>query len=191
MKKIVFILLLIPVAIFGQETAHLKVQDSAFYFVIQGSDTVLTIDTNGAISATPVQGQLYTDDGSVTVTTTVAGTYYTVTGLTDSNSYVFTMTDSSMTDLVDGWYDIDISANGFTSDVNNTTAHLSLFINDVEITLCELERKISTSGDIGSASATALYYLSSSDVVKAKAKSDKAGAILTINHLNINIKKYN
>ena len=158
--------------------------------VNKGGSSQIALNIDGATLATTANGELTSDnsfaelfeDATNTLATTT--TYRTITSLQAGDYNEATLGDSSMTITQAGTYLVNYSSS-FTHAVNNTTCHISLFVNDVENTNLEAERKIGTGGDYGSMSGTALVTLTANAVLKLRAKSDNAGN-LTINHLNFN-----
>lgn len=124
------------------------------------------------------------------ISTAVTGNYYGIefTG-TGSENNITDTNDSTFTIINTGLYIIAYSLS-FTHATNSTLIHASLFVDDVEDTQTEAERKVGTGGDMGSMSGTGLVSLTAGETVKVKVKSDKTGN-LTINHANFNLVKTN
>jgi hypothetical protein len=102
----------------------------------------------------------------------------------DTNCVV---TDSSIIATKTGFHFVSMSLNLITHSANNTNVHICAFIDDVEETSLETERKVATGGDIGSMSSSGYIYLTAGQVVKFKAKADNTGTI-TIGHSNLTVK---
>jgi len=97
--------------------------------------------------------------------------------------------NSQILPLADGVYSID-SSFSYKVGTNNTISYMALFVNGVEIENIHLTRKISTGGDIGSASFTGIHSMSSGDVVDIRIRHDNvASTDFTIVYANLNINK--
>jgi hypothetical protein len=147
-----------------------------------------SIETDRKLTSKLFIGQLYTDDGTVTISTTVSDTYYTITGLEDTGTWSIsenlTLTDSTITIPSDGYGYYDIySGWSYMHSVGNTICHASVFVQrggvgaDVEITANETQRKIGSGGDTGDAGRVCSVLLGAGDVLKAKMKADNTGTI--------------
>lgn len=143
---------------------------------------------NGKLISNYYLGQLYIS-GDSTLVIAAIDTYYTFKKWVVDSSENVTLTDSSMTALTNGYYQVGMSSS-FTHSVNNTVVHFSIFVNDVERKQIETQRKIATGGDYGNASSSGLIYLNTNDIVKVKYRSDNTGTV-TVNHSNFNIVRIN
>ena len=133
-------------------------------------------------------GEMYIDDDSVTATGTISK-YYAIAMAAGYSNGVTMTNDSTMTIVTAGQYKISYSIS-CTHSVNNTLIHASLFVDDVEDSQTEAQRKIGTAGDIGSFSGTGIATFEVDEEIKLKAKADKSGN-LTIQHMNFNIVRLN
>ena len=95
-------------------------------------------------------------------------------------------TDSSIIPSRSGWYEV-YDGFSYQYSVVNTVIHHCVFVNDIERTVIESERTITTPGNTGDSGRQGLLYLNAGDTVKVKFKADKTGTI-TITHGNFNIK---
>ena len=164
---------------------------SAALAALTGTTTIGgDVTVSGKLSSDIYYGHLYTNTG-ITKATSVAGTYYVLTGLTTDGFNNVTLTDSTLTVAADGAgvYDVSYSVNGITHDINNTTIHVSAFVDGVE-SVIEGERKIGTGGDLGSFSASGQLTLSNSSVVDFRVKADNIGTV-SIGHANFSITRIN
>ena len=133
-------------------------------------------------------GELYTDDGSVVTNNAIAGNYYRIEGMIDKNTNNVTLTAGhTFTIIENGIYDINISTS-FDCSVNITTVHVSVFIDGIEDTSIELERRINAAGDIGNAGSNGKISLTQGQTVDIRCKTDKISQV-TFNHINFNIFK--
>jgi hypothetical protein len=149
--------------------------------LIGGDFSANTVTIGGELTHENTIAELFENASNVTATTS---TYKTIVSLQAGTNVNATYTDSTITVGQAGTYLINYSAS-FTHSVNNTTCHISLFVDDVEDTQMDAERKVATGGVYGQVSATNIAVLSASDVLKLKAKSDNSGN-LTIQYLNFN-----
>lgn len=153
------------------------------------------LDVNGYIYSDVSHGELYTYEDGMSVTTTVAGTYYVIDGWTlgsytnDTDYITMDATNGTIEVEKDGLYEIRLNNVSFTSDINNTISHICCYVGGVEQENITLQRKIGTGGDYGSASCGGFLNLSANDVIDFRVKSDKAGAILDIDHGNFSVKR--
>jgi len=137
-------------------------------------------------SSDAAYGELYSyADAAITVTISVASTYYQATGFQKGLGNKFELSTKDLRSKEAGYYAVNVAVS-FTHDTNNTICHCSLFINDVENEKLETERKIGTAGDYGAMSFTGLIALKASDKIDVRFKADKTGTI-TINHINFNL----
>jgi hypothetical protein len=129
-----------------------------------------------------------------TINLTVAGTYYGwvsgTEGLTSSN---VAFTDNGTADRLTisgtgaGVYSVDFMSS-FTGSAS-VVVHSSLFINGVEQTKCEAERKLSASGDVGNAGFHCLVDLDADDYIDIRYKGDGTTKTVTINHSTLTIER--
>lgn len=120
-----------------------------------------------------------------TISHIVADKYYAIDFTAGTQLNVTETNDSTLTIVRDGYYHINYSISS-TSGTNNTILHASLFVDDVEDTQTEAQRKIGTGGDTGNFGGTGIVWLDSGDTVKLKLKADNVSTS-TINHANFNI----
>lgn len=136
-------------------------------------------------------GELYID-GDSTLAIPVADTYYTFKKWNTTGVNVnVTADDSSFTINAGGSGYYDIKHHESIQDIANATIHISVFVNDIEITKCEVERKISTGGDVGASSGSMKLWLNDGDVVKLKYRTVSLTGTLTVTHSNFNISRHN
>lgn len=131
------------------------------------------------------RGQLYID-ADQTLDIDATETYYTVRVFTQDTAVFCTLTDSTITPLRPGFYEVYMGFS-YTFSVVNTVIHHSIFVNDIEETIIESQRTITTPGNVGDSGRKGLLFLNVGDIVKVKFKADKTGT-LTLNHGNLNIK---
>ena len=166
-------------------TADSATVDQLRITVGAGAGKVLVSDADGDATWTDLFSYGEIHDTTFTVATGVIGTYYTMKTLQIGLSSGVTLTDSTLTIGATGIYKLNFSSS-FTHDINNTTVHMSAFVDDVEFQNVEAERKIGTGGDVGNISGTGLLSLTAGQVIKIKGRADNIGTI-TVNHMNINI----
>lgn len=153
------------------------------------SDSLLV---QGKIISDYYIGQLYTDDGSVTVSTSVINTYYDISGLETANTWNIaenlTLTSSTITIPSDGYGYYNVYAGySYTHSNSNTICHVSVFVQRggsgsfIEITANEAQRKIGIGGDVGDAGRECSVLLGNNDVLKTMIKADDTGTV-TIEH---------
>lgn len=130
-------------------------------------------------------GVLYTH--TPIVTTVLADAYHKLTGLSTHLLNGVSVIDSSFRIKTTGRYSIGVSSS-FTNSVNNTEVHYSIFVNDIEDTTTEAERKVGTASDLGNAGITGIIDLKAGDIVDFRYNANKSSDITT-NHCNMNIVK--
>jgi len=129
-------------------------------------------------------GQLYVD-GDSTLSIGVADTYYTFRKFQTDLTINTTLTDSTITTTTSGYYKI-CNSSSYTHGTISTIIHHSVFVNDVEATQIETQRKIGTGGDVGNSSNSGILFLNTGDIVKIKFRADNTGTI-TVSHMNFHI----
>jgi len=132
-----------------------------------------------------VFGQIYTDSAQV-VNLAVAATYYQITGMTADININTSIASSRITVLKAGYYLVQCTSS-FTHVTNNTVIHHSLFVDGVEDTRLEFERKIGAGGDVGNAGGSVIIFLDANQVLDIRAKSVSNTGNLTTNHFNFNV----
>jgi len=134
-------------------------------------------------------GQIYIDTPQV-LNLAVAGTYYQIVGATADLQIGTTIASSRITVKESGYYRINFSSS-FTHANNNSVIHQSLFIDGVENTKFETERKIGNGGDVGAVAFGGVIYLTANQIVDIRAKILSGTGNLTTNHFNFNISLIN
>jgi len=108
-------------------------------------------------------GEIY--NAATVIATPSAGVYHTLRGNTLGNYYNTTLTDSTITVTNAGIYLVNTSYS-LTHSAVGTTAHISLFVNDVEDSGIQTETKIGTGGDIVDLSHSGIISLTAGQVLK-------------------------
>jgi len=197
MKNLIFIICaLISISSFsqqGESILHIARGDTAGVILKNAIDSTASISIDAAgylqIKQELVQAIGYAL-GDSTTTISATGTYYTITDWLWRDTYGFTTTDSTATCLISGWYDIN-NYESFTHSAVNVITHLSLFIDDVELTEGgEYQRTITTGGNTGTGGISTRVYLEFGSVLKKKVKSNKIGTF-TLNHGGFTITRVN
>jgi len=132
-----------------------------------------------------VFGQIYTDTPQV-VNLAIANTYYQIAGMTADIAINTSIASSQITVSKAGYYLVQCTSS-FTHATNNTVIHHSLFVDGVEDTRLEFERKIGAGGDVGYAGGSVLILLTAGQVLDIRAKSVSNTGNLTTNHFNLNV----
>lgn len=149
-------------------------------------DSILKQITDKFSKEESAYGEIYAnDDNVVTVTHTLANTYYEANGFAKGDSNFVELTSNGMRIKRAGLYEIGFHAS-YAHAATNVIVHTSVFVNDVEITKMETERTIATPGDFGAVSIVGFYRLKASDFIHIKFRANKTGDT-TINHMNLNI----
>lgn len=130
-------------------------------------------------------GELYADSDQV-LNLAVADTYYQIVGLSDGELENITSSSSRLTVNDSGYYSINLSAS-FAYATVNSTIHYSLFVDGVENTKLEIERKIATAGDVGNASGNAIVSLTAGQIIDIRAKCSSNTGNLTTTHFNLSV----
>jgi len=112
-----------------------------------------------------------------------ANTYYQVVGFSSGVLQNASVSSSRVTIKQSGYYKITYSAS-FTHANNNTIIHISLFVDGVENTKMEIERKIGSGGDLGAASASSIVYLNANQIIDMRARTETNTGNLTTTHAN-------
>lgn len=135
----------------------------------------------------PAYAELYIKDTSIPVTITVAGTYYSISGLVPGNNNHIVLSSNSMRIKKEGTYML-IGSFSLTHDTNVTTTYLAIFVNGTEQLNIKTDQMIITAGNYESMQLTGLFTLKAQDLIEIKIKADNTG-VNTINELNINIQQ--
>lgn len=143
---------------------------------------------------TPYQahGEIYTYENAVSVACATAGTYYSVTGLTDglnSGSGLVTVDGSNgkitIGNLSPGRYSVRFSMS-LEANKANVVCHGDVFKNSSEQQNIAFERSIGTANVIGVVAATGFIDLVADDFLIVKLKSDTNTTTFDIPHMNLN-----
>ncbi len=181
-------------------TTTLVIADGSGNIGIATTTPSYPLDVVGHALFNSVYGNVWDISANMNVRTTSTATYYAVnntastTSLTAGTNYMTAVTTSGATSTLTvgslgaGVYNSTISVS-IDSDTNLTTLHCHLFKNGTIVDNVGFERKIGTAGDVGSASGNGLINLVANDVIDVRCESDKAGAVLTLNHFNINMNR--
>lgn len=129
------------------------------------------------------------DLSTIDVTTTLAGTFYNIKEaakplheISISGGLLASPLDVTFTVPKSQSYQVSNHVS-MASGTTNTVTHLCFFVNDVEQDAGCAERKISVSGDVGAAGHTTYLDLKKNDVVDIRIKTDKAGAVISFEHI--------
>ena len=125
-------------------------------------------------------------------TTTLAGTYYPITGpFTNPILEQFTVgvnyIEFSNHETV---YVKIIYSGTFESDTNNTTITAGIKLNGTLITGSEGAFKLKAIGDSGGVSATVAVEITSGDQIQLVIKSDQAGAVITCDTFTTSLNRF-
>lgn len=176
MKRLLFILLFLPLFSFGQ-------------VVVSGANITYDVE----VSTDNSFAEMYNPS---TVISTASGTvYYALSGWTAglTNNATADVVDSMM--IVDqaGTYKIDFG-NSFTHSGTAVLVHICPFKRNgdwsggewIELTNGETEATKATAGSVSDVSRSLFVELNAGDTLGIRAKADKTGN-LTINHGNFNV----
>jgi len=149
------------------------------------------LDVNGNIYGNGTYAEIYVSDNT-TAQSIPTGTSYTkltafnTNGL--SNNCTADATNDKITITKTGRYRIDGSFN-FRCGTNNVIWRIATFLGGTENNNVHIQRKISTAGDVGSASFTGFITVASVPTdLDVRARHDNVGAVnLTVEYTNLNI----
>lgn len=140
-------------------------------------------------------GEMYTYDDALTVTATVADTYYTITGLTAgvSSGVGLAVVDAANGTITvgisgGGVYEISFVAAGISAN-KPCELHGSVFVNGSDTEKIGWRRDIGTANQIGSAAAAGFYSLDAGDVVTFRLTSSAASTNITLEHGQLYMKR--
>ena len=153
---------------------------------------LVSVDATGVVTwSRPAYGSICTADGSTAITLTTADQWYPfVAADVDCGSQDGTnVTSSSATDSVtlsgggsSGVYDIDLDT-AFSGSVS-ASIHASVFVNDA-VSKIKTHRKLSGSGDVGSAGASGQLTLAVGDILTVHFSASQNSKSVTVDHLNL------
>lgn len=154
------------------------------------SDTTLVQPADMRASAFAIN---YTDDAGLTVGITSDETYAELTGMEFSDSILIANGDAIIIPpYMGGLYSIG-HGESFTSNVDNTAAHVAVFLNGTKLEETTLQQKIGTAGELGSSSRPQVVssntILAPGDVLDLRFAGDKDGTI-TVNHATLVARPY-
>lgn len=140
----------------------------------------------------PAYGQLFNDETGAAITVVNAGTYYLVTGWTVGLAHLTTPNALTSTITIgtkgNGVYLASVNVGAMNNGANRT-AHIGLFVNNVEKTNVDMEILFPTANAIGSMGSTGLVNLAEGDVVDLRVTSSTNGDVVTFNHASLTINR--
>ncbi len=142
----------------------------------------------------PIHGELYTDDDGVTVTATVAGTYYEIQSLTegDESDDKFIEQDGANGDFTIGrlgkglyrvMFHTSFSAN------KGCIAHIAIFKNGTKQDNISIQRDIANPNDVGASGNCGFLELDDTNIIDIRITSDTANTNFSIDHMNFNLER--
>lgn len=190
------------IACFTDEAWTASVQGSKFTFDLKpiGSNALATkmtlygsgqLNVVGYITSLEYNCRNYINSTGVDVTIGTADVYYTIKGMGNKHNTNLSYTDSSITAVIAGWYNISMSCTGYTA-ANGKSVHVSLFVDDVENTSFEGAMFHKTSSEsFNIAWPSGEMYLTAGQVLKAKMKYVGSTGTYHIEHMGLNLRKVN
>ena len=149
-------------------------------------------DNRTSIGGNNEYGEMYefNDNGTViTCGTTAIGWTTANSGISSSNiNFVNNTTSDRLTVSTSGIYKLSVSI-GFSSNTSNVIYTGTIFKNNAQLSNIKLKRKISTTGDFGSASLTGLISLEAGDYIDLRFSASKNNSQIAIEVLNLNLFK--
>jgi hypothetical protein len=165
--------------------------------VLNAAAEKASIDKDGIISGYPVFGELYDYETATGLTLTDASTYYQVTDTVAGSAQG--LVASAATDDISlpnearfaGYYSAAATVS-FTLDANGQVIEFKLYKEGVGQDNCAVSRYIATGADQGAVSINCIVSAIAADSFDLRvANTTSAGDTISIQHLNINLRRLN
>jgi hypothetical protein len=124
-------------------------------------------------------GGIHVHDNSVSQSIPNGAGYEKIINFADndpSNNTTPDATNDQITIGISGVYKLD-SSFSFSSGTANVIWQIAFFLDGVEVDSIHLERKTSSSGDVGSASCSGLLQINAGQVIDIRASHDNGSAV--------------
>lgn len=156
-----------------------------------GSSSVTDQYLNGMVHSQGCYAEIHVHDASTAQSIPTGTTYTKVTAFTDnglSANCTPDVTNDKITFTKTGIYKVSCTTN-FVSGTANVIFWMAPFLNGVEQNQTHTKRKISTAGDVGSATMVGLIDVTSTSIdLDIRARHDNAGAVdLTVQYANLTV----